>query len=179
MAKFWIKADAYSAIEEKYRCAHDNRELRLRVIADGRTAHYRQCLICGYAGNAVPKKSVRTELQGQSAPPFDNDLEYRWHGRKHAEYFFTYKEIKPMLRAEYEKYLASEAWSQRRSATIQAANGICQCCEHFPATQAHHVTYERIGTESASDLMAVCSFCHELLHGKHALEPIIPTDAAR
>lgn len=169
MTQFSVKAAAYAAIEAKYRCAHENRELRLRVIADGRTAHYRQCIICGHAGNTVPKKTVRAEHEGQNAPPFDNDLEYRWHGRKHAEYLSTYKKIEPLLRAEYEAYLVSDRWAERRAATIQAANGICQCCEHFPATQAHHLTYERIGNEHASDLMAVCSFCHDLLHGKHAL----------
>ena len=29
--------------------------------------------------------------------------------------------------------------------------------------------YERIGHELPTDLMAVCSFCHELIHGKHVL----------
>lgn len=169
MAQFLTKADTYSAIENKYRCTHENRELRIRVIADGRSAHYRQCIICGNAGNAVSAKTVQTELQGQKAPPFDNELDHRWRGRKHAEYLSTYKQIEPVLRAEYEAYLASELWAQRRSATIRAAKGVCQCCEHFPATQVHHITYERIGNERASDLMAVCTFCHELLHGKHSL----------
>lgn len=169
MGQFSIKANAYAAIELKYLCTHEIRELRLRVIAGGRNAHYRQCVVCGYAGNAVAKNTAQAELQGQAPPPFDNDLEYRWHGRKHADYLSTYKQIRPMLHAEYEKYLASETWHQRRIATIRDANGVCQCCEHFPASQVHHLSYERIGNERASDLMAVCSFCHGLIHGNHAL----------
>lgn len=166
MAQFSIKTTAYSAIEAKYSCTHENRELRIRIIVDGRKTHYRQCILCGYAGNAVPKKVAESELKSQSAPPFDDDLEHYWRGRRHAEYVSTYQLIAPMLRVEYEEYLASEAWAQRRAAIIRNANGICQCCAHFPAIQAHHVTYERIGQEHESDLMAVCSFCHGLLHGK-------------
>lgn len=169
MTQFKMKASAYAAIEAKYACAHVHRELRLRIIADGRKAHYRQCVVCGYAGNAISGKVAEVELRGRIAPPFDNDLEHFWRGRKHAEYVYTYKQIAPMLRAEYDAYLASEAWAQRRAAAIRKANGICECCEYFSATQAHHVTYERIGQEHESDLIAVCSFCHGLMHGKYAL----------
>ena len=169
MAHFLVKASAYAAIEAKYACAHETRELRLRTIKDGRKAYYRQCVVCGHAGSAVSRKSAEAELQNDAAPPFDNNLEHYWRGRKHAEYISTYRQIAPKLHAEYEEYLKSEAWAQHRTVTIRRAGGICECCEHFPATQVHHLTYERIGRESDTDLMAVCTFCHELLHGKIAL----------
>jgi hypothetical protein len=168
-AHFSIKADAYAAIEAKYHCDHANRELRLRIIADGRKAYYRQCISCGHAGSAVSAKVARLELQGRVEPSFDDDLEHQCHARKRAEYLATYQEIAPKLRAEYEAYLASDAWTQCRAVALMRANEICECCEHFRATEVHHITYERIGQELDSDLMAVCSFCHGLLHRRHSL----------
>jgi 5-methylcytosine-specific restriction endonuclease McrA len=103
------------------------------------------------------------------APAFDNQLEAKWRAQKHAMYVATYHAIKPSMEAEYRTYLASPEWSAIRAAIFQRAQGTCECCESFPATQVHHLTYERIGHEELSDLMAVCSFCHGVIHGKLAL----------
>lgn len=169
MPAFTIKREAYAAIEVEFACAHTARELRLRIIEDGRPTYYRQCISCGNAGRAVGRGEARSELKGSEAPAFDTELEPRWYARKQAAYVATYLAIKPALEAEYQAYLSSQPWYVKRDAAIQNANGVCECCESFPATQAHHITYERIGHELPSDLMAVCSFCHELIHGKHAL----------
>jgi hypothetical protein len=167
MPHFTIKTEAYSGIEASFRCDHASRELRLRIIADGRPAYYRQCVRCGHAGRAISAREVRSELQGKTeAPPFDDDLEVKWRARKHAEYVKTYQDIAPKLREEYEAYLKSDEWADRRTATLKRAEYVCQVCEHFPATQVHHIHYDRIGGELDSDLLAVCSFCHGLLHGR-------------
>lgn len=169
MPAFTIKREAYAAIEAEFACAHTARELRLRTIANGRQAFYRQCTRCGNAGRAIGWGEARSELKSADAPVFDTELESRWYARKHAAYVATYHAIKPALEAEYQAYLSSQPWYVKRGAAIQNASGVCECCEYFPATQAHHITYERIGHELPSDLMAVCSFCHELIHGKHVL----------
>lgn len=168
MTQFIIKTKAYAAIEAKYACQHEHRELRLRTIAGGRQAYYRQCVRCGHAGMAIGKRAASAELQGFEASAFDGDLEHKWRARKHAEYVTTYDGIAPELRAEYEAYLASPEWAEKRTSVLRKADWICQCCEHFKATEVHHITYARIGREANSDLMAVCSFCHGLIHGKHA-----------
>lgn len=148
---------------------HETRELRLRKISDGRPAYYRQCIRCGHAGNAISTKVAKSEYQGRTEPAFDDELGHQWRARKRAEYIATYKEIEPSLRAEYKKYLDSKAWMLRRSIILSHAHGVCECCEYYPATEVHHKTYERIGQELDKDLMAVCSFCHGLLHGRIAL----------
>ncbi len=170
MPHFRIKKEAYSAIEARYRCQHASRELRRRIIADGRPAYYRQCVQCGQAGRAIATKEARSELQENTeAPPFDDDLEYKWHARKHAEYVRAYQDIAPKLREEYEVYLKSDDWAARRNGALERAAYVCQVCEHFPATQVHHIHYDRIGVELEPDLLAVCSFCHGLLHGRDEL----------
>lgn len=170
MPHFKIKKETYSEIEARFRCDHEKRELRRRIIADGRAAYYRQCICCGQAGRAIGVKEAKLELNGNTeAPPFDNDLEHKWRGRKHAEYIKKYQEIAPQLKEEYEAYLKSHDWIVRRAATLEQAENICEICGHFKATQVHHINYERIGFELDSDLMAVCHFCHSLLHHRNEL----------
>lgn len=164
-----IKQQAYALIEAKYICSHEARELRLRTISDGRPAYYRQCIRCGYAGNAISTKVATAELQSHAIPAFNQELEHQWHARKSAEYLAAYQRIEPSLRVEYDAYLASDAWAARRSIVLARAREICECCEYYPAKEIHHKTYERIGQELDADLIAVCRFCHDLLHGRAAL----------
>lgn len=170
MPHFRIKKEAYSQIEARFRCAHEKRELRRRIIADGRPAYYRQCIRCGHAGKAIAVKEAESELHGSAeTPSFDDEMEHKWRAKKHAEYIKTYQDIASRLREEYEAYLKSDDWAARRITVLERAENVCQVCEHFPATQVHHIRYERIGAELDSDLLAVCSFCHGLLHGREQL----------
>lgn len=169
MTHFSIKTVAYATIEAKYLCKHETRELRLRTIADGRKAYYRQCIVCGHAGSAISTKTAKFEFKGRPEPRFDDELEHQWYAKKRAEYFATYQDIKPSLRAEYKAYLASDTWAQRRKIVLSRASYVCECCEHYTATQVHHKAYERIGNELDTDLMALCILCHQLLHNLIAL----------
>lgn len=161
---FRIKQEAYAAIKEQFACAHHSRELRLRIIADGRSVFYRQCTQCGNADRAISRAEATKELQGAKAPPFDDDAEPKWRADMHATYIATYHAIKPGLEVEYQKYLSSPEWREKRDEAINRANRICECCELFPATIGHHLTYDRIGNELPSDLVAVCFHCHALIH---------------
>ena len=62
----------------------------------------------------------------------------------------------------YGTYLASDNWKKRREEVIARANGLCPCGK--PATQAHHLTYARVGHERKTDLVAVCRWCHAGIH---------------
>ena len=162
---FTIKQDAYAAIEAKCCCLHEHRQLRLRKLVDGRSAYYKLCLLCGAAGQALSKKDMTKELGTNGvAPPFDPELEPQWFATKRVEYVKTLEEITPRLGTEYEAYLQSTAWKLRRAGILRRAAGTCECCKHYAPNEVHHVTYARIGHELDTDLMAVCSFCHALLH---------------
>ena len=69
----------------------------------------------------------------------------------------------------YEKYLKSPAWKVKRDAVIKRDGGQCVCGAH--ATEVHHKTYDNIGKEPLSDLVALCEECHERLH-----QPRVPSD---
>ncbi len=61
----------------------------------------------------------------------------------------------------YVDYLKSAQWKLKRSHALFAAHGRCVHCRKVPPTEVHHVTYERLGNERPSDLVALCHECHE------------------
>lgn len=66
-------------------------------------------------------------------------------------------------KSEYEAYLASAQWKQRRAVRLEMADNKCERCgvSHFTAQlQVHHRTYERLGNELMSDLEVLCPRCH-------------------
>jgi hypothetical protein len=71
----------------------------------------------------------------------------------------------------YRAYMASPQWAERRGRTLMLAGGTCQRCGQRRATEAHHLTYDRLGRERDQDLLALCRSCHRMLHGQgeHAL----------
>ena len=70
---------------------------------------------------------------------------------------------------DYENYLESPAWKVKRDAVIQRDGGQCVCGAQ--ATEVHHKTYNNIGKEPLSDLVALCRECHDREH-----EPYVPPE---
>ena len=68
----------------------------------------------------------------------------------------------------YQKYLKSPLWQARRRAKIIQSKGRCELCGFHAATEVHHLTYECVGREDLSHLLAVCRDCHADWHGKGA-----------
>jgi 5-methylcytosine-specific restriction endonuclease McrA len=65
----------------------------------------------------------------------------------------------------YSAYLRSDRWKEKRARCLERAQFKCKKCGG-KATQAHHLTYVRMGRERQSDLLAVCKVCHEEIHGR-------------
>jgi 5-methylcytosine-specific restriction endonuclease McrA len=66
-------------------------------------------------------------------------------------------------RIAYHWYLGTEFWQAKREEALARANFLCQICRK-PATEVHHLTYERVFNEMACDLLPVCSACHRTIH---------------
>lgn len=77
--------------------------------------------------------------------------------------------------ADYAAYLRSEHWRRTRSEALRRAAGTCQLCQRLRAVEVHHRTYERLGCEAPSDLVALCVFCHRRVH----CQPETSTDRRR
>ena len=68
----------------------------------------------------------------------------------------------------YDRYISSQRWRDKRERALESAHYKerywCQDCGwDFPKDQleVHHLTYERLGREKDSDLIVVCSRCHQ------------------
>lgn len=156
----------HAEIVQRFTCAHEKRQLRLRIIGDGRPAYYRQCIRCGHAGQAVSRKTALSEAKGGNIPAFDDDAASRWDKAKTDEYMKVAYAIDQEFRLIYEDYLLSPQWKSKKEQVFNRSGGKCEVCEINEATTAHHLTYEHLCCEPLDELMAVCDFCHDVLHGK-------------
>jgi len=71
----------------------------------------------------------------------------------------------------YKEYLASREWALLKEHVRQRSHGWCERCAVGLYEQTHHVTYERVGRELLTDLLAVCRECHEFLSAKSTKDP--------
>lgn len=71
----------------------------------------------------------------------------------------------------YREYLHTKWWRKKRSSILDMAAGICEVCEKRKATQAHHVTYERLAEEFDEDIVVCCKSCHMGIHRTTTLYP--------
>ncbi len=81
-----------------------------------------------------------------------------------------------MKKAEYHRYLASREWALLKQQLRLRSAGKCERCVAGAYEQTHHVTYERLGREELSDLLAVCEACHAFLSARSAFDPLRPRD---
>lgn len=65
---------------------------------------------------------------------------------------------------EYLSYIASEAWSLKRLKVLQRDNFSCQTCGSNHDLQCHHKSYTNLFHEPLSDLITLCSHCHNAIH---------------
>jgi len=127
----------------------------------------KQCLHCGDSVAYVPKSTVSVS----QLPPFDEVLRKRYSDERN-EFWRKYREAELAAQEkakadwwrQYNAYLLTPQWAKKRAAVLARDNYVCQGCRVNRATQAHHLTYKRVGREMLFDLIAVCVQCHEAIH---------------
>jgi len=60
----------------------------------------------------------------------------------------------------YVQYLRTRRWKAKADGARERANWRCQVCGGERPLQVHHNSYDRLGNELASDLIALCAGCH-------------------
>lgn len=73
---------------------------------------------------------------------------------------------------DYQRYLASRPWALLKEQVRERSGGFCEHCHAAPHQDTHHLTYERLGNESLSDLMALCRDCHAWVSAKKDENPL-------
>ena len=70
----------------------------------------------------------------------------------------------------YEEYLLTPEWQQTRKAALKRAGNRCQVCRAGDvALNVYHTTYETLGCEQESDVIALCEACYDLLSQQQKL----------
>lgn len=65
---------------------------------------------------------------------------------------------------DYDAYMQSDEWKSIREARLKKDNYRCHLCGGTDNLVVHHLTYDRLGREKLSDLITLCSACHEKQH---------------
>lgn len=71
---------------------------------------------------------------------------------------------------EYEDYIRSWAWKQKRQQRLEIDGHCCSMCgkpenECRGGLQIHHVHYNSLGNEDPyNDICSLCARCHGLIH---------------
>lgn len=68
----------------------------------------------------------------------------------------------------YAEYLASEHWQGLKARYRQSDRPKRCACGARRRLHLHHLTYERLGAESLTDLILLCADCHDAAHRKNA-----------
>lgn len=63
------------------------------------------------------------------------------------------------------EYMNSQKWWKIKQQMLSKYSA-CQHCNATDPLVIHHITYERLGNETLSDLAVLCRPCHETLHQK-------------
>lgn len=79
---------------------------------------------------------------------------------------------KSQRRKDYEAYLKTAVWKQKRQVALEHADHKCQLCSCAEDLQVHHNTYKNFKNEPESDLVVLCKFCHQNLHDIMKLKDI-------
>ena len=69
-----------------------------------------------------------------------------------------------MTKEEYQEYLQSSHWHFVRHDALLRGKEKCALCSDGDGLEVHHNSYERLGSESHSDLVVLCAKCHTAYH---------------
>lgn len=149
-------------------CGHEKSEVRRKATKATAERFVKQCLSCGHY--VAVKGSTLTREQRRDAADFDQSLLDRAMEERR-ERFREVRAIENERREDesrkwwewYERYLASDAWRDKRELVLRRAQNRCEGCRVAQATQVHHLTYVRVGQEMLFDLVAICRQCHDLV----------------
>lgn len=171
MPALHIDSNALSKKHDEGRCTtHPEKELRKLITSNQAIQIRPQCLICGLPAGPTRKKAEFTEEQLAGLPLWDKEIASRHQAERSAAYTRLKESEENRLRqvwfSEYNKYLRSPEWRQKRDLALKRDGFWCQGCHQQKATQAHHLTYEHVFQEFLFELISVCDDCHKRLHIK-------------
>jgi 5-methylcytosine-specific restriction endonuclease McrA len=134
-------------------------------------------LYCRNCGNLTAMIKMENPDEWKNLPLVtkeftDQVAEERWQRRKAFYNYISEKREKQIQDAndkwwaEYNDYLKTPQWRDKRTRVLNRDNYVCQACLVNKAVDVHHLTYDRVFKEPLFDLVGVCKECHEMIHSK-------------
>jgi hypothetical protein len=156
--------DRYPSPDELLGCDHEIHVVKFQDSM-GRWLFRKQCKKCGRMVESGRFLSY-SEVQNKNVPLRDTDLEKRTRNWLKNRYEELRLARMAEWRRDYENHLLSPGWKSLRKLILNRSGGVCERegCDRM-AVHIHHLTYERLGREDLSDLLALCFDCHNEIHG--------------
>ncbi|TEA78656.1 HNH endonuclease [Allopusillimonas ginsengisoli] len=159
-----LQRQAYAEHHVKFDCEHENTIIRRRQIKNGAFQYTHQCLRCGEpVGNPIAKVKAEA-MHGGPVPDWDVALQEDWEQRRQLSAQAASKAGEAEFWENYNAYLQSDEWKEKRRLVLERDNHLCQGCRRRNATQVHHLTYKHVGRELLFELISICDKCHEVAH---------------
>lgn len=140
------------------RCVDPRPRVRIDIIDVG--------LDCAYAviDVAAAGREQSQQVPHAKVPPQDED----WI----ASLLAANEQARTWGQLDYDLYLLSTEWLERREGLIKARGGACEACGRAARPfNVHHRRYPMVlGTEPDEDLVVLCVACHEALTLEEKLE---------
>ena len=149
----------------RHTCSHKYKMVFSLRRRDGVTLYIECCVLClmpnpdrkhapGYREERAIKEFGLASFS--NATPYDDATKLHPHERL--------LEFLPQIRrTDYENYILSDEWKNKRKKRMQIDGGKCQSCGK-PAQHVHHLTYRRFKNELMDDLTSLCMDCHDRQH---------------
>jgi len=155
-------------------CECPDKALTRRTIQSGLnswTAYQWQCPECGSSSQMIKQATLTKEQMGR-AVPFDETLRDRYWEQRRREWQEQRADREAVRaseqegrRAFYYDHINSDKWRAIAGKALKRDKYICQGCLERAATEAHHLTYERLGDELVCDVISLCRHCHMRIEG--------------
>jgi hypothetical protein len=174
--ELYFCTDCFNTHIPEYTCCHNPNVTKIHTEYSNNTIHKRDfCLNCYKIWNNYKKTSnERLLLLNKERTLKARELYNSYYDmlqQCNSHYRKKHYELKRQFeisewRLNYESYINSDEWKEKRKNILIRDNYICQICKTNKAVQVHHLTYKRLGNEQDFDLISVCLPCHELEHTK-------------
>lgn len=153
---------------EQRLCGHQDTGLFRRTLANGTDQVVTACLHCGYATSpALPFRDHPHRAGYPTLEPHPEPCDC--HPRQPTvEPLAAWRPVTATV--DYDAYLASPQWAERRRYFLARAMHRCQLCKqrggpNGQGLNVHHSDYSRLGSELEIDVVVLCRACHERHHG--------------
>lgn len=148
----------YGDVKECRNCHSNNIQVVKYIIANGRIQYRHQCMDCGCLDVASIKyASIPKDVD----IPLVNEKLRECYYENNSKQFENYADI------DYNEYIVSEEWYQKRPAIFELKGDKCIICGKNHNIDIHHLNYDYLGHEednNFADVIPLCRDCHSKIH---------------